>query len=357
MYKFLKNQYVFKFYILTLISDVMAEKSEKKEGLKIKVNPWTISTLILLVILAIFLAYPQITGRVVSSDGNLPAAKPANEVAANTIDYINKYILAGQSTATLTNVSEEDGLYNLQFTIAGRAYNSYVTRDGSLLFPSVVDMTVTPEISEEETTTKTCEDIKKVDEPVMEAFVVSYCPYGLQMQRILASVADILGDNIKVRYIGSVVDGKVTSMHGEEEATENLRQICIREEQGDKYWDYVSCFIKKGESESCLDSAKIDKTKLDTCMTDPKKGIAYAQEDFDRQDQFQVSGSPTLILNDEKVSEFDFGGRTAEAVKTLLCCGFNTEPDVCSQKLSEVQAATSFSETYSASGSTSSGQC
>ena len=47
----------------------MAEKSKKKEGIKIKVNPWTISTLILLVILAIFLAYPSITGRVVETNG------------------------------------------------------------------------------------------------------------------------------------------------------------------------------------------------------------------------------------------------------------------------------------------------
>jgi hypothetical protein len=348
----------------------MAEKSEKKEGIKIKVSPWVISTLILLVILAIFLAYPQITGRVVSTNGNLPAAKPANEVAANTIDYINKYILAGQSTAVLTNVSEKDGLYNLQFTIAGRAYNSYVTRDGSILFPSVVDMTVTPEISEEQEQTELkCEDIKKEDRASLQTFVVSYCPFGIQMQRILAEVSKSFGDYIKIRYIGSIENGKISSMHGGvegQEAIENLRQICIREEQGEKYWDYISCFIKKGETESCLDSAKIDKTKLNTCMSDPKKGIAYAQEDFKIQNEYGISGSPTLVINgmiiDSKDEDAFARGmsltmRSAEMVETLLCCGFNTEPDACSQKLNESPAATSFSETYSASGSASSGQC
>jgi hypothetical protein len=33
-----------------------------------------------------------------------------------------------------------------------------------------------------------------------------------------------------------VKNGKIASMHGDEEAKENLRQICIREEQKDKYW-------------------------------------------------------------------------------------------------------------------------
>ncbi len=339
----------------------MAENKEKKEGIKIKVNPWTISTLILLVILAIFLAYPQVTGRVVSNNGNTATGQkmPANEAANKSIDYVNKYLLAGQGTATLVSVNEVNGLYNVKLSIAGRQYDSYVTLDGKLFFPSAVDITVTPETAEttEETTPKTCEDITKADKSILEAFVVSYCPYGTQMQRVLAPIAEILGDNIKVRYIGSIVDGKITAMHGDKEAQENLRQICIREEQSAKYWDYVSCFIQKGEFESCLDTVKIDQTKLDTCMSDPKKGLVYAQQDFDRQNEFQVSGSPTLILNDEKVSEFDFGGRTADAVKTLLCCGFNTQPDVCSQKLSTDQAATSFSETYSSSGSVASGEC
>jgi hypothetical protein len=335
----------------------MAESNEKKEGIKIKVSPWAISTLILLAILAILLAYPSITGRAVSNGGNGVTGQKmlADEAANKSIDYINQYILAGQGTATFISVKEDNGLYNLKFSIAGRQYDSYVTTDGKLFFPSAIDISKTPETPTETTTVakKTCADITKADKPLLEAFIVSNCPYGLQMQRVLAPVANILGDYIKVRYIGSVSSGKITSMHGDAEATENLRQICIREEQGTKYWDYVSCYMQKGDSEGCLNTAKIDKTKLNTCMTDANKGLKYAQEDFDRQDQFAVSGSPTLILNDEKVSEFDFGGRTADAVKTLLCCGFNTKPDVCEQALSTDQASTSFSETYSTASSAS----
>ena len=127
----------------------MAEKSDK-EGLTIKVpkvSPWAISTLILLVILAIFLAYPSMTGRVISTDG---AALSGDEVAQKSVDYINKYLLAGQGTATFAGVEEKNGLYNIKLNIAGRAYDSYATMDGTLLFPSAVDMTETPELPETE---------------------------------------------------------------------------------------------------------------------------------------------------------------------------------------------------------------
>jgi hypothetical protein len=81
-------------------------------------------------------------------------------------------------------------------------------------------------------------------------------------------------------------------------------------------------------------------------MQDELKGIKYAQGDFNNQDKYEVTGSPTLILNEENVSEFDFGGRTAEAVKTVICCGFNKAPEFCSQVLTEEQAAAGFSPSY-----------
>jgi hypothetical protein len=179
----------------------------------------------------------------------------------------------------------------------------------------------------------------------------------LQMQRVLSEIVSkipSLANNIKVEYMGAVENGKITSMHGDNEAQENLRQICIREEQASKYWDYTGCYIKKGDSAGCLTSAGIDKAKLNSCMTDAGKGLAYAQIDFAASTKYKVTGSPTLILNGAQVSEFDFGGRTAQAVKTVICCGANQQPEVCSQQLSTTSAAVSFSETYSGSGNTNS---
>lgn len=285
--------------------------------------------------------------------------------AEKTINYINNNLLSGGTTASLVSVSEENGLYKLKIKIAENEFDSYVTKDGKILFPNAginLDSNpANPAASPTPAIKKTCEDLKKADKPIFEAFIVSGCPYGLQMQRILneidTNIPSLIG-NIKVRYIGAIQDGKITSMHGDAEAQENLRQICIREEQGSKYWFYVACHIKKGDVDGCIVSANIDKDGLNSCMTDSNKGLKYAKTDFDLQGTYGVSGSPTLFLNGEQVSEFDFGGRTAEASKTLLCCGFTTKPAACSQKLSEDQAATSFSETYaSSSGASSSASC
>ena len=103
-----------------------------------------------------------------------------------------------------------------------------------------------------------CANMTKSDKPLLEAFVVSQCPFGLQMQRIMAEIVSKspqAEDYLKVRYIGSISNNTITSMHGDKEAQENLRQICIREEQPDKYWGYVNDYMKEGESTECLRSS------------------------------------------------------------------------------------------------------
>ena len=273
------------------------------------------------------------------------------EISQKILKYINENLLQGQAPASITETSEENGLVKMKLKIGDNEFNSYATKDGKLFFPTVLNLEEQEQNSANngEPNEKSCEEIKKLTASLLDAFVVSKCPFGVQMQRILAEVVKNipqLAADIKVRYIGAVSGGKITSMHGDAEAQENLRQICIREET-DKYWNYISCHIKEGDVDNCLNGAGIDKNKLNSCMTDSSKGLKYAQEDFDLQENYGVSGSPTLILNNEEVSEFWFGGRTAEALKTLLCCGFEEKPGVCSQSLSTENAATSFSTTYS----------
>jgi len=294
-------------------------------------------------------------------------ALTSQQVGEKVINYINanKDTVTGGLAASLSSIAEEGEIYKIKLKIGEQEYDSYVTKDGKFLFPQAYDLepkpqTQAPATQEPQAPKASCEDLKKSENPVLEAFVVSQCPYGLQMQRILNEIVKnipSLAENMKVKYIGAVEGDKITSMHGDEEAQENLRQICVREEQGDKYWNYIACHIQKGDVDGCLASANIDKEKLSGCMSDTAKGLKYAKEDFDLQNKYQVTGSPTLFLNGEKVSEFDFGGRTAEALKTLLCCGFKSEPNSCSQKLTEDSAATGFSETYSQSSGSSGGSC
>ncbi len=311
------------------------------------------------------------------------------QAAEKAINYINQYLLEEGVIASLIEVVEDNGLYKFKLKVLEEEHSSYVTKDGKLLFLGGFDMDQKieqPETSVEQPEKLACEDIKKTEKPLLEAFVVSECPFGIQMQRILNEIVKnipSLANNIRVEYMGSIQEDKITSMHGDKEAQENLRQICLREEQIDKYWNYIDCYIKKGDGENCLVAVNVDMNNLNTCINDSSKGLKYAREDFTVQDKYNdtpeckkcmknppstgcsnqcpVTGSPALILNDqgqpEGVSEFNFGGRSAEAVKTLLCCGFKTESDICFQKLAETSATTGFSETYSQSSSSSGGSC
>jgi len=280
----------------------------------------------------------------------------AEQIEEKIMSYIREEILGegGPEVSLTAPTTFQNGVYKLNFKIQDSEFASYATKDGSLLFPEAVEI-----MTLEQKKDASCKSVSKTQDSKLEAFIVSYCPYGTQMQRIINEVVKNIPElesNIKVRYIGQVQDGKVTSMHGEQEAQENLTQICLREEQSDKYFPYVACFLKEGESESCLTEVEIDKDQLESCKQEESRGIAYAQEDFDLNGTYQVSGSPTLVLNGEVISEFDFGGRTAESIKSLLCCGFEDPFQFCENILTTEEATPGFSETYS-SGEAGSGTC
>lgn len=267
--------------------------------------------------------------------------------------------LAGPGTVVngVNKLKAESGLYSfeLDLTLSGQkqTFTSYITKDGKIFF---VSGTKTGELkgtaSQEtgEAATLTCKDVKKSDTPKVTAFVVANCPYGLQMQRVMNKAITeqpALAASFDVRYIGAIENGKITSMHGDEEAQENLRQICIREEQKTLYWPYVSCYMKAaGQSASCLASTGVNVGNVNACMADAKRGNAYAQKDFDLAGKFTINSSPTLLVNDSQiVSEFDFGGRTADALKQVSCCASNKEASYCQTALSTDAMAASFSET------------
>lgn len=276
----------------------------------------------------------------------------AEKVVKRGIDFINENFLRGNLEATLVGEIERvSGLYKFKLKIADNEYTSYISRDGKLLFPEAIDLTTELKKSTSQSKKKlTCEDLKKREFPKLEAFVVSYCPFGLQMERILAKIVKEIpsfSNYIKVRYLGEITGKEIQSMHGEKEAQENLTQICLREEQGAKFFDYLNCFIKEGKSEKCLKFAKVNQEKLSQCKKDSQRGLKYAKEDFELARKYQISGSPTLILNGERVNEFDFGGRTAQAVKEIICCGFKEKPKECAKTLTKESAVVGFSKSYS----------
>lgn len=185
----------------------------------------------------------------------------------------------------------------------------------------------------------------KTDKPSVELFVMSYCPYGVEAQKVLIPVANLLGDKIdaRVRFV-------YYAMHGQKELDENLVQYCIQEKEPAKYWDYLSCFTSSQDSASCLSSAGINKANVDKCIqeTDTKFKITEKYNDqstwlsgryplFEVEksigDKYSVEGSETMIINGAKISPADYRW-DADKLKTLICNTFSKAPAECSQTLS-----------------------
>lgn len=318
----------------------MAKKVNFKNSGKSRKKAYII--LILIILAAIFI--PRLLDKT-----NLEKAK--NEAIPNAVK-----LAIGDANVKyeVKEVKERSGVYEFKLSIGEgeniQEYTSFITKDGKILFTSGIEL---EELANQTTTTTkklTCDELDKADKPTLTAFVVSECPFGLQMQRLYSKVLTELPEiasYLQIKYIGSVEDGKITAMHGDQEAQENLRQICIREEQSSLYWPYVNCYMKaEGQSQACLTQTGVNQTSLDSCMTDANKGLKYAQADFDLASKLGVTGSPGLVLNDKQtVSEFDFGGRVADSIKQIICCGSTTKPAFCDQTLSTTEVASSYSET------------
>ena len=320
-------------------------------------NPWKVLSIIVIALFCISFVINLAGGFSAVTESAFFSKSAGPEVQAQAaIGFIRANLIGEGDSISLINVSEESGVYRIATAYtssAGENRTLYVfaTKNGKLFFPAGYQIpsagstgapssvSPAPAVTTASAAT-TCSGVVKQEDPILEAFVVSYCPYGRQMQALIANISGnlpLLSAHIKVRYIGEISNGTVQSMHGPTEAAENLRQICIREEQPDLYWKYVSCFLNSPSSDVCVKSSGVNTAKLAGCTSDATRGLRYAQADFNLSDSYGVRGSPTLILNGVTVSEFDFGGRTPEAVKSLLCCGFTTQPGACATTLSGTQ--------------------
>ncbi|MFA5184696.1 MAG: hypothetical protein WC456_04210 [Patescibacteria group bacterium] len=275
--------------------------------------------------------------------------------------FINAYLMQGGNKATVKDITTEYGLYKLQIDIVSDVVESYLTKDGKLFFPQALDIekmsNSTPSAETGATGGAVAEVSQKSDKPKVELFVMSYCPYGTQIEKGILPVVKALGN--KIDYELKFVD---YAMHGEEELTENLNQYCIQKEQPDKFNAYLECFLVAGDSASCLTSAGVSQSKLASCFskTDNEFKIfsnfkdrigyqgSYPGFDVNKADnaKYNVGGSPTLVINGQEISS----GRDAASLLKTICSAFNNQPQECEASLSSATPAPGFGTGTQAAG-------
>ncbi|MEI7690727.1 MAG: hypothetical protein WCI63_03825 [bacterium] len=343
------------------VQDEVVEKSETpaKEPAKKKFDIKSFlqnKTLIALLVIIVFVgggyAFVKYFGQ---KDIGPDAAKTKVE------KYINENLVQAGTKATVKNIVANGNLYKVTLTVGTQEVIGYVTKDGKLFFPQAYEMDKTSAeksaskaASNEKTTAET-----KADVPTVDLFVMSYCPYGLQMERGVLPAVESLGNKIKfnLKFVSY-------TLHGQKEVDENTNQYCIAKTQPAKLNAYLKCFWQKstGTADACMTSTGINAQQVKTCVADAKTQFNPTEKDYsiDKADntKYGVEGSPTLVVNGTTVSS----GRDSASVLKAICSGFKTQPKECSATLPATSPVAGFDDeaaASSASGGTaaSGGSC
>jgi protein-disulfide isomerase len=320
----------------------MPEAKKKSVHLKVpKVTLWQALTLIFAVLFV-----GAFLGKIPAMTSELSS----QEAASKVVDYINKNLVQTGSVS-LVSVEESGQMYNVTTSYQGQQIPVYVTKDGALLFVS------TPlDMSQSVTTTQTTTAMVKTAKPTVELFVMSFCPYGIQAETIMKPVFDLLGSkaDFKIKFItsisGNTIDS-VQSLHGTNEAKEDLRQVCIMKNYNDAtYWNYLMAFDANCPSlinndtalDSCWKNAAtqvgIDPTAIQTCANG-SDALNLLKADEQAANNYGVQASPTLIINGAQYG----GARSSSAFQQTICSAFTTAPAECSQTISSTASTTAVS--------------
>jgi hypothetical protein len=315
-----------------------------------KLNIWKIATVVLVAVLLymVFLQKPVLDANVTGGTTIALEGVDLNAISKKAFEYVNDNLLAGQAEATMGEVVEENGLVKMTISVNGQEIDSYVTKDGRFLFPQGIDMdepVLEPELPPPA-------EVVKSDKPKIELFVMSHCPYGTQAEKGIIPVVEKLGD--KIDFSIKFVD---YAMHGKKELDEQTKQVCMMELDEDKYYDYLKCFLDKGDAGAveCAETAGFDADELDTCIeeTDEEFGITEAFENqstwsggrfpayqvhAEEGEAYGVGGSPTLVVNGEKASS----GRSPAAYLGTICAAFNEAPEECDAEMDATNPSPGF---------------
>lgn len=280
----------------------------------------------------------------------------AKERATN---FITTVLTQPGTKLNISDPVEEYGMYKIKVGLpSGQTVDSYISKDGKAFFPQ--SLIVDDEIKKAEAAkagnsqgdqAAAAKPAPKNDKPVVELFVMSHCPYGLQMEKGMVPVAELLGSkiNFDIKFVSY-------SMHGKKELDEETRQNCIKKLNRGQYLKYVRCYWSAGDDKTCVKQTGIKDADLNKCIKEDDAKYKVTEQfdkkenwvgnfppvDFDKaaNEKYGVAGSPTLVINGQEVQS----GRDQQSLLDAVCAAFKTKPAECSKSLSKDSPVAGFGD-------------
>ncbi len=186
--------------------------------------------------------------------------------------------------------------------------------------------------------------ICRTDSPgQIDLFVMSQCPYGVAAENAMKELfTNFPTLKVNINFIANDNgDGTFSSLHGQAEVDENIRQLCIIKNAPTKYWTYLDCFNKDYRnaattSDACLKTAGIDAAIIKTCATGTE-GKTLLSENIKTANTLGIGASPTLMINNRY--EESWGG-SSQGIKSAFC-KYNQGLTGCENTLSSTSAVPS----------------
>ncbi len=141
----------------------------------------------------------------------------------------------------------------------------------------------------------------------LDLFVMSQCPYGVRAENQIIDLVKLgrLPKDLKinVRYIASERNNKIDSLHGSAEWEEDVRQIIIREKYPKKFWKYLE--IRNRDYRSSLWDKAAEEAGINPRIFAKywNFGLEKLKEDIKITEDYNVSGSPTVIWQGRTVTD------------------------------------------------------
>lgn len=273
-----------------------------------------------------------------------------NEAAIKekTEKFIKENLVQAGTELKIADFQKEGDLYKMMVSVGTQDIVAYVTKDGKKFFPQVIDLDKKNETAETSNKAKpVAEATQKKDVPEVELFVMSYCPYGVQAEKGILPVVKKLGSKVdfKIKFVGY-------TMHGKKEVDENVNQYCIQKEEPAKFANYLECFAKDSDSAKCATNAKINTSKISTCVAAADREFKIAETsngggqtpkfniNKKENDAYGVQGSPTLVVNGTVIDS----ERDSDSFMKAICSGFTNKPEECNASISAVAPAPGFGD-------------
>lgn len=270
------------------------------------------------VILAVFLVI-SFSGNVMSYSNNQQSVSP-DSISEKALSFINNNLVDQGYTASINDIEETNGLYVLKLDISGNEYESYITKDGSLLFPTGVKLDeVTnnapsqPTEQDNQPSQPTQNDPDRVslstdddpsfgpeDAPVtIIEFSDFQCPYCARAVPTIKQIIEEYGDNVRIVFRDFPL-----SFHKDAQKAAEAAECA--DDQG-KFWE-MHDKIFENQNAMGVDDLKqyaenlgLDTEEFDLCL-DSDKYAEEVQNDLRDGQKVGVTGTPAFFVNGIKIS-------------------------------------------------------